>query len=289
MARQDALVCLIPKKGSGKAQDTAQRVEAFLKGKGLLVVRDRVVEGARLVVVLGGDGTLLHVAEDSHKYDAPILGVNLGGLGYLTEIKIKEIEDVIHAFFQGTAAMEERMLLEVSQLDAQGNLIAMHRALNEVAILRGPYGKVINIPTWADDSFLTTYRGDGLIIATPTGSTAYNLSAGGPILHPGLESIILTPVCPFALSARAIILPSHMKLKVRMELEKEAMPPPLTHSPSPPSLYVEIDGRVVEGVLPGHALTVKKAKGALKLISSPSSGYFQILRKKLGWAGHLSP
>ena len=263
----------------------AEQIEAFLLSQGKGVVREAVGPEVGLVVVLGGDGTLLHVAEAAYRYDAPILGVNLGGLGYLTEIKVEEVEGVLLDFFSHRATIEERMLLEVTHHDHKGQIVSNHIALNEIAILRGPYGKVINIPTWADNSFLTTYRGDGLIIATPTGSTAYNLSAGGPILHPILETMILTPVCPFALSARPILLPAEMVLRVGMEASKEQME---DYSISPPPLYVEIDGRMICGVLPGHTLEIKRAKRRLKLLSSPSSGYFQILREKLGWAGHLS-
>ena len=278
-------VSIITKLGARRATRVAEQIEAFLLSQGKGVVREAVGPEVGLVVVLGGDGTLLHVAEAAYRYDAQILGVNLGGLGYLTEIKVEEVEGVLLDFFSHRATIEERMLLEVTHHDHKGQVVSSHIALNEIAILRGPYGKVINIPTWADNSFLTTYRGDGLIIATPTGSTAYNLSAGGPILHPILETMILTPVCPFALSARPILLPAEMVLRVGMEASIEQSE---DYSISPPPLYVEIDGRMICGVLPGHTLEIKRAERRLKLLSSPSSGYFQILREKLGWAGHLS-
>ncbi len=280
-------VSIITKWGAKRATRVADHVESFLHSCGKEVVRDVVESGVELVVVLGGDGTLLHVAQEAYKHDTPILGVNLGGLGYLTEIKVEEVKDVLLDFFSNKASIEKRMLLEVIHFDHERQVASTHVALNEIAILRGPYGKVINIPTWANNAFLTTYRGDGLIVSTPTGSTAYNLSAGGPILHPTLEATILTPVCPFALSARPILLPADMVLTVGMEAS-ESRKNTKECTTSPPPLYVEIDGRMICGVVPGHTLEIKKAKRPLKLISSPSSGYFQILRGKLGWAGHLS-
>ncbi len=279
------VVSLVTKRGSKRAQELGRQVYSFLVRQGIKVIEETVPKDCDLVIVLGGDGTLLHIAESAYRADAPILGVNLGGLGYLTEIQIEEIEKVVMSAIRGEADLEKRMLLKVEVLNSDCTSCATYCVLNEVAILRGSYGKVINIPTWAEGAFLTTYRGDGLIISTPTGSTAYNLSAGGPILHPRMEAMILTPVCPFALSARPIILPADSELEVCMEGFSNAGG--VGASNQSPPFYVEIDGKFVPGVKSKYKLVVKRAPGHLKLISSPSSGYFKILREKLGWAGHL--
>jgi len=282
------LVSLITKKGSERARMVSEKARTFLKQRGVEVSEGTVAQGCDLVVVLGGDGTLLHVAESAYKEDAPLLGVNLGGLGYLTEIQVEEMEEVLQAMLQGDFQVERRMLLKIQLETPQGQIISTHYALNELAILRSPRGKVISIPIWVNNTFLTTYRGDGLINSTPTGSTAYNLSAGGPILHPSLEAIILTPVCPFALGARPIILQADVQVVADLDAilgdkygndnKNKAL-----------TFFMETDGKIEENIGPGTRLRIKKAQGHLKLVSSPSSGYFEILREKLGWAGHLSP
>jgi NAD+ kinase len=144
-------------------------------------------------------------------------------------------------------------------------------ALNEAVINKGPLGKIITLPAWADDSFLTTYRGDGLIVSTATGSTAYNLSAGGPILHPSIDAFILTPICPFGLNARPLILPGHMKIDMLIINATE-------------KINLIVDGQVSRELDEGDRVEVRKAEGYLKLIKSPIKDYFTILREKLGWA-----
>ena len=274
------------KTGAELPRRLGRTVTEWFERAGLEVVQDSVVPQAEIVVVLGGDGTLLHVAGAAYEYDIPILGVNLGGLGFLTEINAEEVESALKRIMAGEYAVEERMMFSVDILAPEGEVLVSQFALNEVAVLRGSMGKILNLPTWADGTLLTTYRGDGLIVSTPTGSTAYNLSAGGPIVYPSLEAMILTPVCPFALAARPLILAGDVILEVHLQ--------PVESGGSRiaagelPDCLIEIDGKVHSGAGPGTRLRIQQAPGCLKLIPSPFTDYFSILRETLGWAGHLA-
>ncbi len=268
----DGLVSIILKPMDPASSEAAQKVCSLLEDMGISYVQSDVPCNATLVIVLGGDGTLLHIAEKAYKARAPIFGVNLGGLGYLTEIQLNEIKTALCDLFEGRAYIEKRMMIE---LKWGGSIFY---SLNEIAVMRGEKCSIIDIPVWADDNFITTYRGDGLIISSPTGSTAYNLSAGGPIIYPNMNAILLTPICPFALSARPIILPEDVTLKININEKKGP------HAPY--SFKVEVDGRAILNDC-GKELIIKRAEGSLKIVSSPSSNYFEILREKLGWAGEM--
>ena len=243
--------------------------ELFRK-RGVSVNEGQVNHQAEAIVVLGGDGTLLHVAGKAYQLGIPLLGINLGGLGFLTEIHMDEMEQALDSLISGTLELDRRAILSVT-VKVSDSTDSTYYALNEAVINKGPLGTIITLPTWADGSFLTTYRGDGLIISTATGSTAYNLSAGGPILHPGIEALILTPICPFALNARPLILPGQMKVEIQIRNATE-------------KISLIIDGQVGHELNEGDRVEVQKAKGHLKLIKSPFRDYFTILREKLGWA-----
>jgi len=247
-----------------------EALEVLFRRRGVSATEGRVDPQAEAIVVLGGDGTLLHVAGKAYQLGIPMLGINLGGLGFLTEIHMDEIEEALDSLISGTLELDRRTVLSVT-VKVPDSIDSTYYALNEAVISKGPLGKIITLPTWASGSFLTTYRGDGLIISTATGSTAYNLSAGGPILHPGIEALILTPICPFALNARPLILPGQMKVAIQI---KNAME----------KISLIIDGQVDHELNEGDRVEVQKAKGHLKLIKSPLRDYFTILREKLGWA-----
>jgi len=246
-----------------------------LRRHGISVTQGQVDSQSEAIVVLGGDGTLLHVAGEAYRQGIPLLGINLGDLGFLTEIHLEEMDQALDSLISETFELDMRMMLSVSvrRPDSKGTT---YYALNEAVITRGPLGKMISLPTWANGSFLTIYRGDGLIISTATGSTAYNLSAGGPILHPHLEALILTPICPFALNARPLILPGQMKVTIQFANAIEEN-------------NLIIDGQTSLKLKEGTRIEVKKAKGYLKLIKSPLRDYFTILREKLGWAKGVLP
>ncbi len=221
------------------------------------------------VIVVGGDGTFLSVARFIENRSTPIIGINLGGLGFLTEISadscFKELEKILGGDFD----IEERMRLRVSVMRS-GKEVFSHRVLNDAVINKGALARIIDLQTTIDGHFLTHYRGDGLIISTPTGSTAYNISAGGPIVFPTAQAILITPICPFTLTNRPIVLPSHFTINV--ELAEPASDVTLT-----------CDGQVGCLIHPSDQLCITEASPPLRLIKAPDVDHFEILRTKLKW------
>ena len=270
-------VSLITKPGSGLADKAAATLERLLSNKGVQVTRDAITPGDQAVIILGGDGTLLHVAEQAYLQGIPILGINMGGLGFLTEVHIEELERAVNDLIEESFLLDRRMVLQVEVIPAGKGEGATYFALNEAVITKSPLSQIISLSTWVNGAFLTTYRGDGLIISTPTGSTAYNLSAGGPLIHPNIEAMVLTPICPFALSARPLLLDSDMEIEVH--IPDSGTPPHLSQE-----ITVVIDGQQHERIGPKDRLVIRRAPGHLKLFKSPSRDYFAILREKLGWA-----
>jgi NAD+ kinase len=222
-----------------------------------------------LIVVLGGDGTLLSVARLVDGLEVPILGVNLGGLGFLTATTQEALFPTLDAVLGGDYTAEDRMLL-AARHSRDGQVLAEYLALNDVVIAKGALGRLIDLEVSVDGQMVTAYRADGLIIASPTGSTAYNLSAGGPILFPTMDAVVLTPISSHALTNRPIVLPGTVRLEVSL----------LTDSPD---VVLSLDGQ------PGLSLTLKDVIGVhrssarIRLIRDPQKTYFQVLRTKLKW------
>lgn len=221
------------------------------------------------VVVLGGDGTLLSVARFIENRSIPVIGINLGGLGFLTEISADSCSTELERILAGDFEIEERMRLRVSAM-RDGKEIFAHRVLNDAVINKSALARIIDLHTSIDGQFLTHYRGDGLIIATPTGSTAYNLSAGGPVVFPTAHAIIITPICPFTLSNRPIILPGHVTVLV--ELAESATDVTLT-----------CDGQVGCLISRFDRISITAAATPLRLIKPPDVDHFETLRTKLKW------
>jgi NAD+ kinase len=227
------------------------------------------------IVVMGGDGTLLSVARHYVDLGIPILGVNVGGLGFLTEISLDELYPSMEQVLAGDFEVEERLML-TARLCREGRVCREEHVLNDAVINKGALARIVELTTWIDGEYLTTYRADGLIVSTPTGSTAYTLSAGGPISYPTLRHLILLPICPFTLSNRPIILPDRVTVAV-------------TFGDKIRDTYLTIDGQVGQPLLPGDRLEVSAAPRNLKLIKSPHRSYFEILRTKLGWGELARP
>lgn len=226
-----------------------------------------------MVVVLGGDGTLLAAARSLQKNRVPILGVNLGGLGFLTEITLDELYPMLEAILRGEYKTDERMLLEV-RVWRNEKVIEEFTVLNDIVINKGALARIIELETSVDNAHLTTFRADGLIIATPTGSTGYSLSAGGPIVYPSLQSIIITPICPHNLTNRPIIVPKEATINVSLcSGDKE--------------VFLTLDGQVGFKMNLQDRVEVKKGEGFISLIKSPSRGYFEVLRQKLMWGADI--
>ncbi|TET54366.1 MAG: NAD(+)/NADH kinase [Desulfobacteraceae bacterium] len=222
-----------------------------------------------LVVVLGGDGTLLGAARKVGRYGLPILGVNLGGLGFLTEIPLEMLYKDIEKVITGQVTVEPRLMLQASVL-RNGEEKCRFSVLNDVVINKGALARIIDLRVSIDGHFLTTFRSDGLIISTPTGSTSYNLSAGGPILYPDLEALILTPICPFTLTQRPIIVPDTSVIEVQMGKHNE-------------EVILTFDGQVGFDLMAHDRVIISKSEKKLKLIKSPDQDYYDILRTKLKW------
>lgn len=233
------------------------------------IVRAKLPSECDFLIVIGGDGTLLSAARVVGLSGKPILGVNLGSLGFMTAITIEELYPVLERIFSYDIDYDERMLL-VAHVHRLGERVANYTMLNDVVINKGALAKIIDIETTLDDTYVTTYRADGLIISTPTGSTGYSLAAQGPIVHPTLRTIILTPICPHMLTNRPLVVPEDMT--VRAELKSKETDVCLT-----------IDGQVGFGLREGDIIEVKKADLPLRFIRSPFKDYFAVLRTKLKW------
>jgi len=226
--------------------------------------------GVEFIVVMGGDGTILSVARHYGRLGVPILGVNLGGFGFLTEISADELYPCIEDhLLSGRFEVEERMMLS-GTLFRGGQPVWQENILNDLVINKGALARIAELTTWINGEYLTTYRADGLIVATPTGSTAYNLSAGGPIVYPTLSHIILLPICSHTLSNRPIILPEMVTVAVTLDEKVQ-------------DVYLTLDGQVGQALEPGDRVEIKLAPYHLHLVKSPHRTHFEILRSKLGW------
>ncbi len=229
---------------------------------------------AAVIVVMGGDGTLLSVGRHYGSQGLPLLGVNVGGLGFLTEISVKELYPTMERVLAGNYEVEERLMLTAT-LFRQGEPIFTENVLNDAVINKGALARIVELTTFIDDEYLTTYRADGLIVSTPTGSTAYTLSAGGPIVYPTLRNIILLPICPHTLTNRPLILPEMVTVAVTLDERAQ-------------DVYLTLDGQVGQALMPGDRLEVRGSPQPLKLIKSPYRSHFEVLRAKLGW-GERTP
>ena len=224
------------------------------------------------IVVFGGDGTLLGASREVGKYGVPILGVNLGGLGFLTGIPLNKLYPSIEQILKGKLEVEDRIMLETKVM-RRDEEICRFQVLNDVVINKGGLARIIELDVYINDQFLTTFKADGLIISTPTGSTAYNLSAGGPILYPTMENFILTAICPFTLTNRPIILPDSDTILIEMGKASEE------------KVILTFDGQVGFDFEYGDKVLIRKSKEKIILIKSPDQNYFEILRAKLRWGG----
>lgn len=224
------------------------------------------------VVILGGDGTLLGAARRVGRYGVPMLGVNLGGLGFLTCIPLDRLYPVVETMIQDGLDVETRVMLETKVLRG-GSEVIQFQVLNDVVINKSTLARIIDLDVTINDNFLTTFRADGLIISTPTGSTAYNLSAGGPILYPTSESFVLTPICPFTLTNRPIIVPDKAVIDIKLGKESEE------------TVVLTFDGQVGFDLHHEDLVTIRKSDEKITLFKSPDHSYFEILRTKLMWGG----
>ena len=232
--------------------------------------REQIPSCSDMLIVFGGDGTLLSVARLPGAENVPILAVNLGGLGFLTEIRADEIKAVLEKVISGDYALDRRMMLEVELLKEHEGGRHSFQALNDVVVNKGALARMINLETLVDGHFLNTFNADGLIISTPTGTTGYSLSAGGPIIYPSLNLISLTPIWPHTLTNRPIILGGDSVITVTLRSENE-------------DVFLTMDGQVGERIESGIPVRIYKSKRCIALIKTPFRTYFEVLKEKLKW------
>lgn len=267
------LAGIITRHESPEVEQVGAQLRDWFNRRSIDAELDRIHPEMDILVILGGDGTLLHVANQASNYDIPVLGINWGNLGFLTEVAADEMYQTIETVLKGDVRIEKRMMLSASLVSGRdGSRCSPEYSLNEVVIVKESLGRVVELRCWADREYITTYKADGLIISTPTGSTAYNLSAGGPIVHAELNTIGVTPICPFMLESRPILLAPQARLSIQLVTSGGAG-------------NVLVDGRQLWQVKENDVLMVERATKPLQIISSPSKSYFTILRNKLNWGG----
>jgi NAD+ kinase len=233
------------------------------------VTRNEMPSRVELIIVLGGDGTLLATARVLNRKPVPLLAVNLGGLGFLTVITRDELFPTLERVLSGDFRTERRVQIEADIIRA-GEVISSFLALNDVVLNKGAIARVLDFDVSVDGQFISTYKADGLIVSTPTGSTAYSLAAGGPVITPSVEAFIVTPICAHTLTNRPIVLPDSAQIEVEVKSHRE-------------SVYLTVDGQVGIAVRSEDAVQMRRASSVVELIQSPQKNYFEILRQKLKW------
>ena len=251
-------------------------IEAFLEqglhdvaGKGARLEESAQLDG---LVTLGGDGTLLRGARFLDGRDIPILGVNLGRLGFLTSCQSEDFEAALRNLASGDYVAQPRMALSAKVIDQAGQPRKQWRALNDFVLHKGGFARVVRLNVFVDDESIGTYAADGIVISTPTGSTAYSLSAGGPVVVPTLESIVLTPISPHTLAIRSLVIPADAEVTVEA-------------NESPTELLVTVDGQVGTSFVKGEKLKIRKADSPVRIVRFPGATFFERMRVKLGWGG----
>ena len=266
-------VGIITRQNSQRVQKIGGELASWLEKRSIRADVDRIEPGMDMLVILGGDGTLLHVAARAGELDIPVVGINLGDLGFLTEVAADEMYHALATILDGEIHIERRMMIKTTVLAADGTASEPMFALNETVVVKGSVERVLRLRCWADYEYIATYKADGLIFSTPTGSTAYNLSAGGPIVHAELGTLLITPICPFMLESRPVLLSPEVVLTTQLADNAD-------------DVMVMVDGRSGWKLNMEQALRVEVAEKPLLLISSPHKGYFAILRNKLNWGGN---
>jgi NAD+ kinase len=240
-------------------------------GRGAGLAREQVPEGCQLLVVLGGDGTLLTAARSLRGREMPLFAVNLGGLGFLTAISTDEIYPELERALCGEHRIGRRRML-YCELVRAGSRVSEYEALNDVVLTKASIARMIDLDVYVDAQLVCAYRADGLIVSTPTGSTAYSLSAGGPIIFPQVGALCLTPISPHTLTNRPVIVPDTSVIKIINQAEEGGT-------------YLTIDGQVGEPLQRGDEVVCRRSPHVLQLIRPPRSMFFDVLRQKLKWGG----
>lgn len=289
---QFKLIGVIGRTGNVEVVETLERLQTFLLSRHLNVVieesmaqllpehglkvctRKEMGEACDLVIVIGGDGSLLGAARAVARYNVPVLGINRGSLGFLTDIQPDRLEEQIGEVLDGKFIIESRFLLEM-ELKRDGEVIGRSDALNEVVLHPGKVTRMIRFELFIDGQFVYSQRSDGLIVATPTGSTAYALSGGGPIMHPRMDAIVLVPMHPHTLSSRPLVIDGNSEIKIVIDTDNVSYP------------QLSCDGQVHISAAPGDVLLIRKKPFKLRLIHPLNHNYYEVCRTKLGWGNRL--
>jgi NAD+ kinase len=236
---------------------------------------EEMIGAVDLLVLLGGDGTLLGTADRIAMAGGsiPILGVNFGSLGFLTEITLPELYDALEAALNGNTPVEERLMLN-AEIVEDGRVLEHVRVLNDVVVTRGALSRMTDLSVSVNDQFVARFKADGLIVATATGSTAYNLSAGGPIVHPGVDALVVTPIAPHTLTNRPVVVPASFTLVIQ----------PLGGGTQPADVFVTFDGQLGHPLPVNRIVRITRADQPLRLVRPTTRSYFDVLRQKLKWA-----
>lgn len=274
-------VAIVIKPDNAEARQTGRELTDRLGERGIATIAEGLIEAGNgsfqdrefpicdLVVVLGGDGTMISTARMIGDADVLVLGVNYGSLGYLTDFRIEEMYSALDAIFNGEYAVDRRVMLHAEHWRNE-EMIAGGRVLNDVVVTKAAVARIIEIETRLDGQFVNSFRADGLIAATPTGSTAYNLSAGGPIIFPSMNAIVLTPICPFALTNRPIVVPDTSQIELELQNENEGV-------------VLTLDGQIGYPMFSNDIIKIRKSRTTLNLLLPPNRNYFDVLRNKLKW------
>lgn len=272
---------------------TLTELGSFLHNKGIRVLLDESTaenltdwewetttrqglgEQCDLAIVVGGDGSLLNAARTLADHDVPLLGINRGRLGFLADISPAEMEERLDRILEGDSVTEERFLLHV-YIEREGEIISSSDAFNDVVLHKWDVARLIEIKTYIDSQYVNTIRSDGLIVSTPTGSTAYALSSGGPLLSPALKAIVLVPICPHTMSNRPIVIDADSEISIEIK----------EHTGAP--AQVTCDGQINLGLISGDMVVIRRKKKSIRLVHPMDYNYYEILRAKLHWGEHVT-
>jgi NAD+ kinase len=233
------------------------------------VANEELAERVDLIIVLGGDGTMIATARMVGDSEVPVLGVNYGSLGYLAEFRMEEMFPALESILEGSYQLDSRVML-AAELFRNGEQLMHTRVLNDVVINKSALARIIEIEASLNNQFVNSFRADGLIVSTPTGSTAYNLSAGGPVIYPSMNAVVITPICPFTLSNRPIVVPDDAVIELHLKTPNE-------------EVALTLDGQVGVPLEVEDRIVIRKSRTSFKLVQPMNRNYFDVLRDKLRW------
>ena len=279
-------VGIVVKPNSPEAFATALELSAWLMSNGIEQVgepcvwsenpannpesaREELAANVDMIVVLGGDGTMISTARMVGDHQVLVLGINYGSLGYLTDFRIEEMIPSVEAILRGEYDIDSRVMLSAEHWRGD-EMLAKGRVLNDVVINKAALARIIEIDVSLNGLFVNSFRADGLIVSTPTGSTAYNLSAGGPIVYPSMNAVVLTPICPFTLTNRPIVIPDTAMIELKLQNENEGV-------------VLTLDGQIGHTLQSGDCVRIRKSGTNFNLVQPPNRNYFDVLRNKLKW------